>query len=164
MRFTCPKILNTRAILGNWYFNGLEFYKKRTSLKMGNDPLFAMILIGTIAYFLLFSPTFTFELKASALTWGYVFHRAQTVWKWSPVRHCTKRMFRKMLAKVCYVFLKQPMRIWAPLRIKRVVRLSARNFCVKFYTCFCSLFFVTSTFVICLLLTETLLKSEQIQK
>lgn len=41
---------------------------KFTWFKIGNDPLYGMILIGIATYFLLYSLTSVFDSKVSALT------------------------------------------------------------------------------------------------
>ena len=46
----------------------MVLYNKFTSLKIGDDTLWGMILVEILTYFLLFSPTSTFDLKVSALT------------------------------------------------------------------------------------------------
>ena len=100
-------------------------------------PPWRIILIGILTYFLLFFPTSIFEVKASAMNSTHVFHRAQNVWKWSPVCHCANKMFWKMLVSSHFLqnnamWCQQPMRITTLFLLNRDVHLSARNPCIKF--------------------------------
>lgn len=54
---------------------------KFMSLKMGDNPPWGMILKGMLSYFLPFSTTSIFELKASAPTSRDVFYRERNEWK-----------------------------------------------------------------------------------
>ena len=87
------------------YFTDLKLWRPsyiKTSLrrwKWGNDPLWRIVSMG-ISTFLVFSVTSVFQFEASALNWSHVFHRVQNVWKWIPVRHCTHKIFLKLLRKI----------------------------------------------------------------
>ena len=71
-------------------------YDKFTSLKMGDDPSWGIVLMDILTYFLLFSLISVFHFEASALNWGHDFHRVTKVWKFCHVRHCTYKLFSKI--------------------------------------------------------------------
>ena len=121
------------------------FYDKFTSWEMGTSPHFDrhFNMLFTIFW------TSISDFKASALDWSHIFHGAWIVWRWSPVRHCTNNLSWKMLASrlfsqsnVHVMLLKQSLRLRDPFCLKRPVRLSARNSCIKFGTYFRNFFII----------------------
>ena len=69
------------------------FYDKFILWEMGCTPLWKIVLIDILTFFLLFFSTSIFDLKVSALNWRHIFPRAHNVLKRSPERNCTNKMF-----------------------------------------------------------------------
>ena len=116
------------------------FYSKLGPLKVGDDLLWRMILVGILNYiFTIFSNPHTW-IKSFNSDQKSCLHRARHVYKGSPVRYRPHR--------VSCVSLLFPMRIRAPRRFESAVRLSVRNVCT-FYTCVCYFFIVIRNSFVC---------------
>ena len=138
----CPKVLfrkyKKHVIHLVTSFYKLVCYKNNSNIKNHTKE---MILIAILNYFLLFSTTSIFDIKASLLNWSHVLQRTQNMWIWSLLYDNTN-IFWKILASSLFcvrdsqsnvraMFLEQSNEDGTPFCLK-----SVRKSCIRSYSHF----------------------------
>ena len=144
MSFICQKMLNARATLAIWNFDAcanlrqVYFFENGGRSNMDNDfnGHFNLRFTFFSNLHILFQ-SFSTELKSLL---PEVAKCEEMKYACTPL-HISDIVKNGILQSflVRITFLKQPMRIRASLRLRRAVRVNARNSCMKLCTCFCLL-------------------------